>query len=64
VGLKTVQMNKTYIVDKDDDIYMMYQRYLQLVKDINPNASVDSEIAASNLVVAKMLQKVVNLAKE
>ena len=57
-------MNKTYIVDKDDDIYMMYQRYLQLVKDINPNASVDSEIAASNLVVAKMLQKVVNLAKE
>ena len=64
MGLKTVQMNKTYIVDKDDDIYMMYQRYLQLVKDINPNASVDSEIAASNLVVAKMLQKVVNLAKE
>ena len=64
MGLKTVQINKAYIVDKDDDIYMMYQRYLQLVKDINPNAKVNSEIAASNLVVAKMLQKVVNLAKE
>tara|TARA_Y100000593_G_scaffold95083_1_gene199338 strand:- start:6243 stop:6437 length:195 start_codon:yes stop_codon:yes gene_type:complete len=64
MGLKTLQMDRAYIVDKDDDIYLMYQRYLQLVKDINPNARVDSEIAASNLVVAKMLQKVINLAKE
>ena len=63
MGLKTVQLNKAYLIDKEDEIYLMYEQYLSLVKEIN-NSNVDDSIAASNLVVAKMLQKVFDLVKE
>ena len=63
MGLKTVQLNKAYLIDKEDEIYLMYEQYLSLVKEIN-NANIDASIAASNLVVAKMLQKVFDLVKE
>ena len=63
MGLKTVQLNRAYLVDKDDDIYLMYEQYLSLVQTIsNPNLDKkDASIAASNLVVAKLLQKVINI---
>ena len=66
MGLKTVQLNRAYLVDKDDDIYLMYEHYLSLVQTIsNPNLDKkDASIAASNLVVAKLLQKVINIVKE
>lgn len=66
MGLKTVQLNRAYLVDKDDDIYLMYEQYLSLVQTIsNPNLDKkDASIAASNLVVAKLLQKVINIVKE
>ena len=66
MGLKTVQLNRAYLVDKDDDIYLMYEQYLSLVQTIsNPNLhKKDASIAASNLVVAKLLQKVINIVKE
>ncbi len=66
MGINTVQLNRAWIVDKDDEIFTLYEQYLSLITDINnPNLNEkDVSIAASNLVVAKMLQKVLRLAKE
>lgn len=66
MGINTVQLNRAWIVDKDDEIFTLYEQYLSLITDINnPNLNEkDVSIAASNLVVAKMLQKVLHLAKE
>ena len=66
MGINTVHLNRAWIVDKDDEIFTLYEQYLSLITDINnPNLNEkDVSIAASNLVVAKMLQKVLRLAKE
>tara|TARA_R110000787_G_scaffold168783_1_gene281505 strand:- start:1259 stop:1471 length:213 start_codon:yes stop_codon:yes gene_type:complete len=61
---KMPKLNRAFLLDSEDDIYAMYQEYIKLVTNINPTSQASSEIAASNLVVAKQLQKVINLIRE